>query len=247
MLYLICMETINIQTSQHVDIDYPLAGLGERISARLIDLAVFFLLFCVAGIFLGVFAKHTIAVVVIFSIFGACYVFYNLLCEVFMDGQSVGKRLMKIKVISIDGGQASLGQYFIRWLFRLVDFVLTGQIGGLICIALSEKKQRIGDIVAGTTMIRTIPRTGLDHIAFKPVEEDYTPYFPNAGQLNDGDIELINEVLNTYYKTGNTYLLYTASVKVAELLDFKLPEEEHRVYFLMTVIKDYNHITSVAQ
>ncbi|HEY0174838.1 MAG TPA: RDD family protein [Pedobacter sp.] len=240
------METIKIGTSQHVDIDYPVAGLGERIAARLIDLGFFMILLFLVSMIIGIFKTTSIVTTVLFIIYGACYVFYNLICELFMDGQSVGKRLMKIKVISVDGSQASLGQYFIRWLFRLVDFVLTAQIGGLICIAVSEKKQRIGDLIAGTTLIRTVPRTSFEHIAFKPAEEDYVPYFANADRLTDSDIELITEVLNTYYKTGNEYLIYTASVKVAEILSFKLPQEEHRIHFLRTVVKDYNHITSLA-
>ena len=83
-----------------------------------------------------------------------------------MNGQSVGKRILKIKVISLDGSQPSIGQYFIRWLFRLVDFALTAQVGGLICVAVSKNKQRIGDIVAGTTLIKTVPYTQLDHMLF---------------------------------------------------------------------------------
>jgi uncharacterized RDD family membrane protein YckC len=131
------METIKVNTSQHVDIDYPVAGLGERIAARLIDLAAFFglyMLFILFGLLTG---PETVLTVLMIGL-AAFYVFYNLICEVFMNGQSLGKRLMKIKVISIDGAQASIGQYFIRWLFRLVDFALTAQIGGLIAVAVSE-------------------------------------------------------------------------------------------------------------
>jgi len=241
------METIKVNTSQHVDIDYPVAGLGERIAARLIDLGFFIalsflllMLFAIPGL-----SKNNIVAGGIAIFYAVCYVFYNLICEIFMDGQSAGKRIMKIKVISIDGGQASLGQYFIRWLFRLVDFVLSSQLAGVICVAISAKKQRIGDIVAGTAVIKTVARTNFNHIAFHPVEEDYVPYFENANVLSDSDVELIHEVLTTYYKTGNVMLLYTASLKVAELLSFKLPEEEHRVYFLETVVKDYKHLTSM--
>lgn len=241
------METIKVNTSQHVDIDYPVAGLGERISARLIDLAIFFglyLLFLALGILTAI-SNFSTAFIVLLAIYGASYVFYNLICEIFMNGQSVGKRLMKIKVISIDGGQASIGQYFIRWLFRLVDFVLTGQIGGLICIAVSEKKQRIGDIVAGTTVIKTVARTKFDQIAFQPVQEEYTPVFWNADQLTDRDIELVHEVISTYYKTFKTELIYATAAKITGHLSItSVPEGMNELNFLNTIIKDYNYLTS---
>lgn len=246
------METIKVNTSQHVDIDYPVAGLGERIVARLIDLGlflglyiVFVLLIAVTGI-AGAMKGMPFLLPAMLITYGASYVFYNLICEIFMNGQCVGKRIMKIKVISLDGSQPSIGQYFMRWLFRLVDFLLTGQVGGLICIAVSEKKQRIGDIVAGTTVIKTSPQTSFDQIAFHPVAEEYTPVFNNTSLLSDRDIELIHEVIATYYKTYNTDLIYTMSAKVAALLAVNLPSGMNEMDFLKTVVKDYNHQTSVA-
>lgn len=240
------METIKVSTSQHVDINYPVAGLGERIAARLIDLAAFFglyLLFIVLGALTGMGTTFMVLMIIL----GVLYIFYNLVCEIFMNGQSVGKRLMKIKVISIDGSQASIGQYFIRWLFRLVDFVLTGQIGGLIAVAVSENKQRIGDIVAGTTLIKTVPRTHIDQIAFHPALEEYQPVFGNADLLSDRDVELVHEVIRTYYKTFNTDLIYAMSAKVAAHLAVSLPQGMNELNFLTTVIKDYNHLTSRAE
>lgn len=240
------METIKVNTSQHVAIDYPVAGLGERIAARLIDLAAFFGLYILFAV-LGMLTGEGTTIIVLLIILGTLYVFYNLICEVFMNGQSVGKRLMKIKVISLDGSQASIGQYFIRWLFRLVDFVLTAQIGGLIAIALSDHKQRIGDMVAGTTLIKTVQRTNIDQIAFHPVQEEYTPVFKNADLLSDRDIELIHEVIRTYYKTFNTNLIYAMSAKLTGLLAVSLPEGMNELNFLNTVIKDYNYITSQSE
>ncbi|RZL38121.1 MAG: RDD family protein, partial [Pedobacter sp.] len=151
------METIKINTSQHVEIDYPVAGLGERVAAYLIDFGMFLIIYFFALIAFAItglensFNNSSIVILVI--IFGICYVFYDFLCEVAFNGQSLGKKLLKIKVVSLDGGQASIGQYFIRWIFRIVDFTLTANLLGFISVAVSEKKQRIGDVVAGTTLI----------------------------------------------------------------------------------------------
>lgn len=246
------METIKVNTSQYVDIDYPVAGLGERIAARLIDLGIFLglyvifiLLVLVTGLSVGMESTPYL-IIGLAILYGASYVFYNLVCEIFMNGQCVGKRLMKIKVISLDGSQPGIGQFFIRWLFRLVDFAFTAQVGGLIAVAVTKNKQRIGDIVAGTTVIKTVPHTNINHIAFHPVEEDYIPVFNHLTVLTDRDIELIHEVISTYYKTHNTELIYTMSAKVAALLAISMPAGMNEMEFLKTVIKDYNHQTAIA-
>jgi uncharacterized RDD family membrane protein YckC len=241
------METVRVSTSQHVDIDYPVAGLGERVAARLIDFGLFIAIFLIFLLFFsitGLINSSRIVVVVMLLIFGAGFVFYDLICEIFMNGQSIGKRLLKIKVISLDGAQPSLGQYFIRWVFRIVDFVLTSWVGALICVAVTENKQRIGDIVAGTTLIKTVPRTQFEHIAFHPAAEEYVPVFDTVSEMNDRDIELIHEVLNTYYKTRNTDLIYQMAAKVTNHLRVSIPEGMNELEFLKTVIMDYNQITA---
>lgn len=241
------METVRVSTSQHVDIDYPVAGLGERVAARLIDFGLFIAIFLIFLLFFsltGLINSGRIVVIVMLLIFGAGFIFYDLICEIFMNGQSIGKRLLKIKVISLDGAQPSLGQYFIRWVFRIVDFVLTSWVGALICVAVTENKQRIGDIVAGTTLIKTIPRTQFEHIAFHPAAEEYIPVFDTVGEMNDRDIELIHEVLNTYYKTRNADLIYQMATKVTDHLRISIPEGMNELQFLKTVIMDYNQITA---
>lgn len=243
------METVKVNTSQHIDIDYPVAGLGERTSARLIDLGLLGVVAIIVLIILmttGLWNSEGISFIVILSIYGGGFVFYDLLCEIFMNGQSVGKKLLKIKVISLDGSQPSLGQYFIRWIFRIVDFTfLTGGVGGFISVAVTENKQRIGDIVAGTTLIKTVPRTKLENIAFHPVNEDYTPSYTNVNLLSDRDIELIHEVLSTYYKTNNPDIVYHMANKVSNHLGISnLPENVNAMDFLRTVVMDYNQVTS---
>lgn len=241
------METIKVSTSQHVDIDYAVAGLGERVAARLIDFGLFialFLVFLLVFALTGLLQAGSITIIVLLIIYGVGFVFYDLLCEIFMNGQSIGKRLLKIRVISLDGSQASLGQYFMRWVFRIIDFTLTSWVGGLICVAVTENKQRIGDLVAGTTLIKTEPPTQLDQIAFHPVVEEYTPVFNEVNLLTDRDVELIHEVISTYYKTGNHTLIYQMATRISNHLQVSLPQGMHELSFLETIMKDYNYATS---
>lgn len=243
------MQTIKITTSQNIDIDYEVAGLGERILARLIDLAIFFLIFFL-GFFIGGLANwfthnNDVTVGIIVVVYGVLFVFYDLIFEIFMNGQSVGKRIMKIKVISLDGGQPRVGQYFMRWLFRIVDFLLIWPgLVALIVAAVSDKTQRVGDIVAGTILIRTTPRTQINNIVFMPAYDGYQPVFKEAGQLSDKDIELIHEIINAYTKTGNNVVVYNMAMRVKEHLNITSPNGMNDMLFLQTIIKDYNHISA---
>ncbi|HEY9003308.1 MAG TPA: RDD family protein [Mucilaginibacter sp.] len=242
------MQTIKITTSQNIDIDYEVAGLGERIVARLIDLAIFFLIYILALFIGGItdwFTHGSLSIIIAVIVYAVLFVFYDLIFEIFMNGQSIGKRIMKIKVISLDGGQPKMGQYFMRWLFRIVDFLIMwpGLIA-LIVAAVNEKTQRIGDIVAGTILIRTAPRTGINNIVFMPTYDGYQPVFKEAGQLSDRDIELIHEIINAYMKTGNNVVVYNMALRVKEHLSITPPNGMNDMLFLQTIIKDYNHISA---
>jgi uncharacterized RDD family membrane protein YckC len=243
------MQTINITTSQNIDIDYEIAGLGERIVARLIDYAIFMLILIFGFIILGIsetVRESPVRTVVLYIIFGSLYVFYDLVCEMFMNGQSIGKRVMKIKVISLDGSRPTISQFLLRWLFRIVDFTLTLDLCAVITAAVTENNQRVGDIVAGTTLIRTSPRTKISSIVFMPSHDGYQPVFKEAGQLADKDIELMHEVINNYIKTGNNVVVYNMAARVKSHLGITPPEGMNDMLFLQTIIKDYSHISAHA-
>ncbi len=241
------MQTIRITTSQNIDIDYEIAGVGPRILARLLDGLLFIIVIVAAAITISLGSNDFkgVGVGIMIAIFGILYVFYDLLCEIFMNGQSIGKKIMKIKVISLDGGRPSVGQYMLRWLFRIVDFSLTASLCGLISAAVNEKNQRVGDMVAGTTLIRTSPNTKMKDIAFTPPEDEgYTPVFPEAAQLTDKDIALVHEVLLNYIQSGNSVMLYNTATKLKQVLNVETNMDDMR--FLQTLIKDYNHIIAAA-
>jgi uncharacterized RDD family membrane protein YckC len=238
------MQTIKVKTAQNIDIDYEVAGVGERTLARLIDFGFFLALYLIALIIYNLIEKAVgsrLAGEVIGIVYGSLFVFYDLACETLMNGQSFGKRIMKIKVISLDGGRPRFSQYLLRWLFRIVDFTISFQLCGLLSAALTEKQQRVGDIVAGTTLIKTSPRTKARNIVFKPVENNYQPVFANLTALNDNDITLLQEVIRSYYQSSNANVLTGAAAKVRDLLSVSNPENMNDLKFLQTVIKDYKH------
>ncbi|MCC8425201.1 RDD family protein [Mucilaginibacter sp. UR6-11] len=241
------MQTIRITTSQNIDIDYELAGLGERMLAWLIDFAIFFSIAVMCFVIAGSVGRsfRDIGWIAALIAYILLFVFYDLICEIFMNGQSIGKRSMKIKVISLDGGQASVGQYFLRWIFRIIDFTLTSGACAIISASVTKNGQRVGDIVAGTILIRTEPRTLIDAIAFAPHKEDYVPIFNEVTQLRDKDIVLIHEVLTSYIKSGNTVILHNTAVKLRQLLKISAPMDD--MVFLQTLVRDYNHLAAGAE
>lgn len=243
------MQTIKITTSQNIDIDYEVAGVGERLLGRLIDFGLFILVYIMSLVVYAIIGRRiseTLSITVIIIVYASLFVFYDLICETLMSGQSFGKRIMKIKVISIDGLRPSFGQYLLRWLFRIVDFTLSMQLCGLLCVAISEKQQRLGDMVAGTTLIKTKPRTSVNNLVFIPVANGYQPTFRQVDKLNDHDITLIQEVIRSYITSGNPDVVRQTSHRVKELLSLpNVPEGMNELFFLQTVVKDYNHLSVV--
>ncbi|RVU01924.1 RDD family protein [Mucilaginibacter limnophilus] len=241
------MQTVTIHTTQNIGIDYEVAGLGDRILARLIDYGLFFVLW-IATVFVIASANvsapnlDTILLITLAAVFG----FYDLVCEIFFNGQSIGKRIMKIRVMSLDGARPTISQYLIRWVFRIVDFGITLQLGGLISGLLTKNVQRIGDVVAGTTLIRTKPRTQMDHLVFKPSADDYVPVFNEVMQLSDKDIALVNEVIVNYLKTANTVVIYNMANRIKDHLGITTPPEMNDYVFLQTILKDYTHMAAQA-
>jgi uncharacterized RDD family membrane protein YckC len=238
------MQTIRITTSQNIDIDYEIAGVGERILAYLMDAAIFVLIYIAIGV-TGVITGRDTTLVVSIIVLVVLYAFYDLVCEIFMNGQSVGKKIMKIKVISLDGGQPTIGQYLLRWLFRIVDFTLTSGLCAVISTSVSKNSQRVGDMVAGTTLIKTTSRTQMDAIAFTPPDENYKVVFAQVSQLKDRDIVLIHEVLANYIKSGNYEILTVTAAKLKELLHIMTDMDD--VMFLNTLVRDYNHTVAAEQ
>jgi len=237
------MQTIKITTTQNIEIDYEVADLGERIVARIIDFGIFILILIAFGVVAAIngtlVSKQNLLGYIIIGLYISwiiSFVFYDLICEVFLNGQSVGKRIMKIKVISLDGARPSLGQYVIRWLFRIVDFLITLQLAGLIAVILTKNKQRIGDLAAGTTLVSTKSRTDVSQIAFAPVQQDYVPVFNTVNQLVDRDIVLIHEVI----QSQNPVLIHNMANQIKTHLSINTKFDD--LSFLQTVVKDYNFL-----
>lgn len=150
---------------------------------------------------------------------------------------------MKIKVIRLDGTPPSVGDYLLRWIFRFVDFFIMSGAVALIVISSGKKGQRVGDIVAGTSVVKLTDQKEItaDQIFVVP-DEAYSPVFVEAANLTSKDIELIQQALEVNRNVGNNKPVLIVSEKIQRVLGIQ--SELPPVKFLYTIVKDFNHITS---
>ena len=115
------MDNIKIQTTQNVDIEYELASIGDRILATLLDYLFFFGYILLVFLFIALIGSDIEDNLWLLVVLFLPILLYDLLCEMFFQGKSFGKMIMKIKVVKLDGTQAGFGAYLLRWLLlRLV-------------------------------------------------------------------------------------------------------------------------------
>lgn len=237
------MSTVSIQTTQNIDLEYEIASVGERILAYLLDNVIcgawFFLTFMILG------TADLVTPVFLILIVSLPILLYHLISEIFFNGQSIGKRTLNIRVLKKDGTQPSLGNYFMRWIFRLIECTMAFGSIALITILFNGKGQRLGDIAAGTTVVRTRRKTSIRDVTMLiRKQEDHLVTYQEVLALSDRDIATIKKILRKSVRSGNYQLLVPLAEKIKEItgIQTELPEYE----FLETVVKDYHELAGHA-
>lgn len=235
------MQTVRVRTTQNVFIDYPIASIGDRILAYLLDR--FILLVYSIAVFAVMIEFDVQLWYVWLILLGFPWLFYNLAFEIFMNGQSPGKRVLKIQVVRLDGTPPTIGDYLLRWIFAFIDlYFLSGAIAVTI-IALGGKGQRLGDIVAGTSVVKLLEQREITASeVFITPDEDHVATFTQVVQLGSREIELIQRALDAYRQQGNDQPMNLLTEKIKTMLGITTdmsPEE-----FLNTVVKDYSKLTA---
>src|SRR5882672_2889147 len=107
------MLQVKLDTGFNIEVDFLIPGFFKRLLAWAIDLAIIYAYYLVGTNLLGSALRGDH--IWIWVLFGIPPLFYHLICEVLLNGQSVGKKATRVKVISADGGEPTLSQYLIRW------------------------------------------------------------------------------------------------------------------------------------
>lgn len=224
--------------------DYEPAGLGNRLLASILD-GLFKAAYVVTAFFvaIAVMEKRTSSTTetVVVILLMLPLLFYDFLFETFMQGQTPGKKIIKLKVVMLDGTQPSVSAYLLRWLIRLFEIDIDYGLIAIISIAASKNSQRLGDMAAGTTVIRIKPHTKIeDTILQLQQKEDYKIVFPAVSSLTDADVQLMKDVYDFYTKTGNTQTLKKLAEKIKAKTGIVTTMKDG--LFIATLLKDYNRL-----
>ena len=244
------MTTIDIRTTQNVTIEYEKASLRERFFGFFIDLMVYFaiylfLVFFIASAFGDFITDWGIRFIVLMHVAGL--MLYHLLSEIFNSGQSLGKRAVNLKVVRLDGQEPGPGDYLMRSLFLLLDFIFSAGVLGAVLISSTFRGQRLGDLAANTTVIRVKNQLHfeLEDILNIQSIEDYEPQYPAVKQLSEADMLLIKTTLGRYQAWRNeshARAIREAVEVICQQLNID-PPKGNQVEFLKTLIRDYIVLT----
>lgn len=235
------MAESTIITGQFVRISQTPASIGERFFALCIDYSLI-----AVYIYATAFLLASLDLPSGFSsFFFLCVIYlpaigYPFLCETFNHGQSIGKRRMGIRVVKIDGSTPTISSYLLRWLFFLVDGPLTGGLG-LFVILLTKNSQRLGDLAAGTMVIKEKDYRKI-HVSldeFDYLTKNYHPVYPQSADLSLEQVNVITRTLESGEKDRARRITALAK-KVQSLLSIT-PREDNQEKFLQTVLRDYQY------
>ncbi len=244
-------ESLIIETPERVPLEFALASIGNRFLAVAIDHFIQYLsIFLIAWFFLSIagfgssgvanaperllseMPKWTIAlmIIVLFFVFAGYFIVFEWL----WNGQTPGKRLMKLRVIREDGRPVTLWEAVARNLLRICDavpgFILPVYSIGLIVIFLSSRDQRVGDIFAGTVVVReradeapTFAETfsnPMSDVAFTRVQKK-AEIEANVALLSEREVEVVESFLRRRWDLTERQRLWMAW-RIALPLMYKL-------------------------
>ena len=231
------MAVIKVPTNFNIDVEFEIPEFYRRLVALLIDVLIeYFYLRIADQIYKNILRNSDFSIDSQHNLWGIGMllllplVFYHIVLEITMNGQSIGKKIMSIRGVNEIGGRPSISQFLIRWLLRVSDLwiaiiilviisdptfgrdvettaiilvALGFLITDIVLVVSSKKGQRIGDILAKTILIRINTKGNIEETVFQEVADNYVPSFPQIMQLSDKDINAIKSILEIARKKGD--------------------------------------------
>ncbi|MGZ5219396.1 MAG: RDD family protein [Chitinophagaceae bacterium] len=266
------MAAIKVPTSFNIDVEFEIPEFYRRLIALLIDILINYFYLRIAIEFYRSITRGSDLFdtdtnynlqAVRLILFMLPLLIYHLVLEITMNGQSIGKKIMSLRVVSENGGRASVSQFLIRWMLRDIWFMFLLAVGlqgagstesvfiilgviiffvtEIVLVVSSKKGQRIGDILAHTILIRTNRQSSIEETVFQEVADNHSPSFPQIMQLSDRDINAIKSILETARRKGDMDMAAAASEKIKAHL--KIDSTMAPFEFLDILLKDYNYLS----
>lgn len=229
-------QHLEVETPEHVLIDYEIAGLGSRSLAVMIDtviitclmIALVLIMFLVSAT-LGRLLFPLVGLGMFALVWG-----YFALFEGFRDGQTPGKRWMGIRVIRDTGHPVTLGEAAARNLLRLIDFLPPPYLLGILFVAFHPRGKRLGDLVAGTVVVRDQPVVAPS----ADLEADIPTDVHGAPQLTDEEFRVVREFVGRSPQLPREVRLRLATPLAARLADRYPPGKSDPVAFVRAAWRD---------
>lgn len=236
------MKVVEFQNTQGVEVQYICADLFERILAFMIDNAI---LNVILIIYLVTRDDIEDRFLFYWKLLISVPMIYHFLIEQFNNGQSLGKMIIGIKVVRVDGMPVQTNDLLLRGLFRFVEFGLTSGVLAAVFCGVTPRSQRLGDVLADTTVIKVKQRkTGLKRVLSLTKLSKHKPKYLKQALFSEEQMLLIKEVhdrVSNYPSAANKELQENLAHTVAATIGIKTPKN-HKL-FLTQVVKDYVAIT----
>ena len=259
------MSIIQVNTAFNIDLEFDVAEFHKRLLAYIIDyiLMVIYMWSMKSLMYYGFRLDFETNMGMDILLISLPLLLYSLLTELWMNGQTIGKKIMGIRVISLEGGEPTFGQYILRWITKFFEWpflfgyifyssgalfaytFFTGLFGiaVVIIIAVTPKNQRLGDLAAGTVVVNTKTNLTIDDTIFKEINtNDYKVTFPTVMRLSDRDINTIKGVVTQAGKNGNYEMCNRVAMKVKDVL--KIQTDLYPDQFLEKLLEDYNYLAT---
>lgn len=257
------MSVVSVATPFNIDLEFNIASFGRRFLAWLIDTVIQVLyVFAYVQVIDDAF-EGRMRYLMIVLLLALPLSLYHFLFEVFLNGQSIGKKALGIRVVNVLGNRASISQYLIRLMFRsftiipLLWFVLMDVLGReqyaitlllftgvaitlFITFLNSKLGQRFGDRLADTIVIEEKAKAEFHKTIYQEVAEDnYQVQYPQVMNLTDRDINGIRNLLDQRRITRDTQAyMDRIATRICQVLDIQTGQDSYG--FLHQLLRDYN-------
>lgn len=243
------MKTVDVITAHNISIDYEAASLASRGIALFLDLLIITVYMAIMSQIIAVtaFGASEGVIILMYILIILPITFYSLMMEYLLKGQTIGKMAMGIRVVNLNGENAKLNDYTLRWTFKVIDFWFSAGAIGSLFISTTEKGQRLGDVMAQTAVVRNKPEQvySIRDILNIKDRSKHEPTYLAVSKFTDEDMILIKNAINRvkrYPNDAHKDLVRELAKRAAEELNLdEVPQK--KLTFLKTLLQDYIVLT----
>ncbi|MBL7932187.1 MAG: RDD family protein [Bacteroidia bacterium] len=239
------MKNIEITTSQNVTIQYNLASPVERTLSFLLDATLLTVFYFLSQLLLTIFFPSVVDLLLYVFVL-PIIILYSLVLELWNNGQSIGKKVLKIRVIRLDGENVRFLDYMMRWIFRTLD--IYGSLGGVAILSVisSQYGQRLGDLLANTVVVNIgkSDRLTLDKLLQLHETRDHKITYPQVIKIPEDAMLIVKETLSKWARQDNDAHEEAFNLLVKKMeIALQVKSGKDKEQFLRTLLKDYIILT----